>query len=273
MALITGAARGIGLETARALNRRGASVALVDLEKGDTEAAAASIGDGALPIAADVCDESAVAGAVDATVAELGSLDVVIANAGIAQPIRSVSAVAPEAFDNVLAVNLHGVVHTVRQALPHVIERRGHVLVISSVYAFLNGAMQASYGMSKAAVESLGRALRVELAPHGASAGVAYFGYVETAMIAGAYEDPIAARLEGLAPRPLRKRISPQQAGEALAEAVEGRAARTVRPRRWAVYSRLRGLVNPSLDEGTARHGRVREAIRHGEMREASGED
>jgi NAD(P)-dependent dehydrogenase (short-subunit alcohol dehydrogenase family) len=269
VALVTGAARGIGLETARSLHERGASVALVDLEKGETEAAAASVGKRTLAIAADVSDESAIAGAVDGLVTEFGGLDIVVANAGIAPPIRPVSALAPETFDSVLAVNLNGVVHTVRQALPHVIERHGHVLVISSVYAFLNGGMQASYAMSKAAVEQLGRALRVELAGHGASAGVGYFGFVDTAMVASAREDPIADRLEGLAPRPFRKQISPRQAGQALVDGIEKRAARTIRPRRWAPYSRLRGLVNPWLDAHVARNDVVRTAIREGERAEA----
>ncbi len=266
-ALVTGAARGIGLETARALHARGASVALVDLDSGEVGEAARSIGERAFPLAADVTDEAAVRLAVEATLTEFGRLDIVVANAGIAQPVRPVSVVDPKAFDGVLAVNLNGVVHTVRQALPHVIEQRGHVLVIASVYAFLNGALQSSYAMSKAAVEQLGRALRVELAPHGASAGVGYFGFVNTAMVQGAQEDPIARRLERLAPRPFRKRITPAEAGEVLAGAVERRAARTVRPRRWGAYSRLRGLVNPGLDEALARKRVVRESIVEAELR------
>ncbi len=261
VALVTGAAGGIGLETARALHARGASVALVDLERGAPAAAARSIGERAFPISGDVADEDSVRLAVEATLTEFGRLDIAVANAGIAQPLRPIGALDHKVFDHVLDVDLHGVVYTVRQSLPHVIERGGHILVISSVYAFLNGALQASYAMSKAAVEQLGRALRVELTQHGASAGVGYFGYVDTAMVRGAYEDPIAARLEAVAPRPLRKRITPAAAGEALAAGIERRAAHTIRPRRWAVYSRLRGLVNPALDRATARHGTVREAI------------
>lgn len=260
-ALVTGAARGIGLETARALEARGARVALLDLHAYQVEAAADSIAADTLAIAADVSDEAAVAGAVDACVTELGGLDIVVANAGIAQPTRPVSVLDPGEFDRVLAVNLDGVVHTVRQALPHVIEAGGHAQLIASVMAFVNGALASSYAMSKAAVEQLGRALRVELAPHGASAGVAYFGYVDTAMVAGVQQDPIAKHLQAVAPRPLRKRIAPRVAGEALAEAIEHRAPRTIRPRRWALYSRLRGLLNPMLDESAVRSGRVREAI------------
>ncbi len=267
-ALITGGARGIGLETARALHSRGASVAIVDLDQGETRAAAKQLGPRALAVAADVTDETAVKLAVEATLTEFGSLDIVVANAGIAQPIRPVSVVDPAAFDRVLDVNLGGVVKTVRQALPHVIEARGHVLVIASVYAFLNGGMQSSYAMSKAAVEQFGRALRVELAPHGASAGVGYFGFVDTSMVRDAFADPIAARVEEVAPRFLRKRIRPAEAGEALAVGIEKRAARTIRPRRWAPYSRLRGLVNPWIDEFTSRDPTIREAITAGERTE-----
>ena len=267
VALVTGAAGGIGLETARALHARGASVAMVDLDREQTRRAATSVGERTLPIAADVSDEKAVTLAVDATLAEFGGLDVAVANAGIAQPIRPLSTVAPKAFDRVLDVNLHGVVYTARQALPHVIERRGHVLVIASVYAFANGALQSSYAMSKAAVEQLGRALRLELAPHGASAGVGYFGFVDTAMVRGAYEDPIAGQVESVAPRSLRKRITPAEAGEALVEGIEKRSARVIRPRRWAAYSRLRGLLNPMLDESHLRNETVRAAVLAGERK------
>ena len=115
VALVTGAARGIGLETARALHARGARVALVDLDQKQTAAAAAAIGDRTLAIAADVTDESAVGLAVDAITTEFGGIDIVVANAGIAQTIRPISAVDPKDFDRVLAVNLHGVVYTVRR--------------------------------------------------------------------------------------------------------------------------------------------------------------
>lgn len=265
VALITGAARGIGLETARALHARGAAVALVDLDQKEAEAAAASLGDRAIALSADVTDENEVALTVDRIVTELGGIDIVVANAGIAQPIRPVSSVDPKDFDRVLDVNLHGVVYTVRQALPHVIERRGHVLVIASVYAFMNGVLQSSYAMSKAAVEQFGRALRVELAPHGASAGVGYFGFVDTALVHGALEDPIAGMLDERAPSFLQKRITPAEAGEALVEGIEKRAARTIRPRRWRGLFRLRGFVNPWIDEALMRDDTVQAGVTAGE--------
>lgn len=270
VALVTGAARGIGLETARALHARGARVAVLDLEESNAKAAAASIGERTMALAADVTDEGAVSLAVDAITAELGGLDVVVANAGIAQTIRPISAVDPKDFDRVLAVNLHGVVYTVRQALPHVIERKGHVLVIASVYAFVNGVLQSSYAMSKAAVEQYGRALRVELAPHGASAGVGYFGFVDTDMVRNAERDPVAQMVEGRAPNFLQKRIQPAEAGEALVRGIETRAARTIRPRRWNALFRLRGLINPGLDEVMHRDLKLANAVASGEQRGAA---
>ncbi len=267
VALVTGAARGIGLETARALHARGAQVAILDLEERDAKVAAASVGERTMALAADVTDESAVSLAVDAVTTEFGGIDVVVANAGIAQTIRPVSSVDPKDFDRVLDVNLHGVVHTVRQALPHVIERRGHVLVIASVYAFVNGTLQSSYAMSKAAVEQYGRALRVELAPLGASAGVGYFGFVDTEMVRGAERDPVAQMVEDRAPKVLRKRIQPAEAGEALVRGIEARAARTMLPRRWRLMFRLRGFLAPGLDELMRRDAVLGAAITEGERK------
>jgi NAD(P)-dependent dehydrogenase (short-subunit alcohol dehydrogenase family) len=138
--------------------------------------------------------------------------------------------------------------------MPHVIERRGHLLLISSIYAFINGLFVTPYAASKAGVEQLGRALRVELARHHTTVGVAYFGYVKTEMTRlGIEEDPLGASFEKVAPWPLRKQITADEAGEVLARSVERRAARVTAPRRWAVLSVLRGLLSPALDARMAR--------------------
>ncbi len=136
-----------------------------------------------------------------------------------------------EAFDRVLAVNLGGVYNTVITALPQIAARRGHIVVTSSVYAFLNGLGAAPYAMAKAGVEQLGRALRVELVPHGAGASVAYFGFIDTEMVHRAIDaDPIADQMQNALPTVLRKRLSPAQAGEAVARGIEKRAPRIIAP-------------------------------------------
>lgn len=270
VALVTGAARGIGFETARALISRGASVAVIDLEAEAAEAAAAQLHDTrAIGLAADVTDRGAMQQAVAATVERFGALDVVVANAGIASRAATFRAMASEGFERVIDVNLMGVVRTVDAALPELIRRRGHAVVVASVYAFGNGVGATSYAMSKAAVEQFGRALRVELVQHGASASVAYFGFIDTEMVHRAIDaDPVVDSILATYPRLLRKRLQPVVAGEAIATGIERRAPRIIRPRRWVVMSMLRGILNPLIDIRMERDATVQAAARELDSRQ-----
>jgi NAD(P)-dependent dehydrogenase (short-subunit alcohol dehydrogenase family) len=250
VAIVTGGARGIGFGTAEALAKRGAVLVIVDLDDRAAESAAARLPGGALGLAADVTDRGAMQRVVATVTGHFGGVDVVIANAGIASRGATVRAMNGEAFDRVLAVNLGGVYNTVITAVPQIAERRGHIVVTSSVYAFVNGLGAAPYAMAKAGVEQLGRALRVELVPHGAGASVAYFGFIDTEMVHLAIdEDPIAEKMQNVLPKLLRKRLSPEQAGEAVARGIEKRAPRIIAPKRWAAFSAMRGIVNPLLDD------------------------
>ncbi len=273
VALVTGAARGIGFETARALIARGASVTVVDLDEEAASRAAAQLHDSrALGIAADVTDRGALQRAVAATVERFAGLDVVVANAGIVSRVASFRAMSSENFERVLDVNLMGVCRTVEAALPEIVPRRGHVVVISSIYAFFNGIGVAPYAMSKAAVEQFGRALRVELAPHGASASVAYFGFIDTEMVHRALDDdPLVSRMLATLPKPLHKRLAPAVAGEAIVSGIERRAPRIIRPRRWAVWSVLRGVLGPLTDARAEREEETLAIVREFDAR--AGED
>jgi len=251
VALVTGGARGIGFATAQALMDRGAIVVIVDLHAEDAEAAAARLHDTrALGLAADVTDRGALQRAVATTVERFGGLDIVVANAGIASRGATFRAMSTESFDRVIDVNLNGVVRTVEAALPQIVARKGHVVVVASVYAFINGMGAVPYAMAKAGVEQLGRALRIELAPFGASATTAYFGFIDTEMVHKALDqDPLSAKLMEVVPKPLRKRLQPKVAGEAIVVGIEKRSARVIRPRRWAVLSVARGAINPISDK------------------------
>jgi NAD(P)-dependent dehydrogenase (short-subunit alcohol dehydrogenase family) len=250
VALVTGGARGIGLATARALAARGVSVAIADLDAEAAVAAAAQVHDTrAVGLAADVTDRSAMQRTVATVTERFGGLDVVVANAGIASRVATFRATPAETLERVLDVNLLGVCRTVDAALPEIIARRGHVVVISSIYAFINGVGAIPYAMSKAAVEQLGRALRVELQPHGASATVAYFGFIDTEMVHRAIDhDPVATSMLGVLPKPLHKRLPAHTAGEAIVRGIERRSPRVIRPRRWTLLSGARGLINPLAD-------------------------
>ena len=263
VALVTGAARGIGYETARLLHQRGVSVALVDLDQDATEKAAAQIGaERTLGLAADVTDVPSIEAATAATVERFGGLDVVVANAGIGPPTATNRVVDPAAHERVIEVNLLGVWRTVRAALPQVVERRGHVVVVASVYAFFNGVVASPYAMSKAGVEQLGRALRVELAPHGASATTAYFGFIDTAMVADALEDPVGERFRESMPDFLMRSLPPSTAGEAIVRGIERRSPKVIAPGWWRVLSVLRGVINPLIDARMERDPRVLELVR-----------
>jgi NAD(P)-dependent dehydrogenase (short-subunit alcohol dehydrogenase family) len=273
VALVTGAARGIGFATARALLARGASVVIADLDAQDTADAAARLHDTrVLALAGDVTDRGAMQQVVAAAVERFGALDVVVANAGIAPRVATFRAMSSEGFERVLEVNLMGVYRTVDAALPEIVRRRGHVVVVSSIYAFTNGIGLVPYAMSKAAVEQFGRALRVELVQHGASASVAYFGFIDTEMVRqGLDRDPLAHEMTEALPKLLRKRLPPQAAGEAIVRGIEGRRPRIIQPRRWAVLSVLRGIVGPLGDAQLERHEMTQAHLRKLDMR--AGED
>jgi NAD(P)-dependent dehydrogenase (short-subunit alcohol dehydrogenase family) len=264
VALVTGAARGIGFATAKALHGRGATVVVVDLDAAAAERAAAEISDDrTLGLAADVTDRGGLQRVVATTVERFGGLDVVVANAGIASRGATLRAMSTESCERVLDVNLMGVYKTVDVALPEIVRRRGHIVVISSIYAFVNGTGAVPYAMAKAGVEQLGRALRVELAPHGASASVAYFGFIDTEMVHRAIDaDPLADTLMDQLPRPLRKRLAPAAAGEAIVSGIEQRKPRIIRPRRWTVFSVLRGILNPLGDAQMERDKTTQEVVR-----------
>ena len=265
---MTGAARGIGFETAREMHARGASVVVVDLDPDASREAAERIGERALGVGADVTDSGRMQAVVAETVERFGGLDVVVANAGIAPPtVTTTRAMPAEEWERVVDVNLLGAWHTVRAALPQVSERGGTVVMIGSILSYANGYLGSPYAVSKAGVEALGRALRVELAPFGASATVAYFGWVETELVRGSLDRQEAGRwLEETLPRFLLRRISPQEAGAALVRGVEQRAPRVFAPRApWRYISALRGLINPLFDRRMERDSKIAKVVREAE--------
>ncbi|MFF1570261.1 SDR family NAD(P)-dependent oxidoreductase [Streptomyces sp. NPDC058293] len=267
--LITGGTGGLGSATARALISRGARVGIIDLHPQTPEIAARIAPSGVVGITADVCDADALHDAVGLICERFGRVDIAIANAGIMGHGSTFRTMSAPAAGKVLAVNINGVINTVNAAMKQIIANQGQIVLISSVFAFLNGTGAIPYAMSKAAVEQLGRGLRVELAHHGASATTAYFSLIQTDMIRqGVDEDPtIAELLSRTAPRALLKRIEPDKAAHAIADAVEHRSPRVIRPARWTPLSVLRGVINPAIDARMARDAKVRALLRKLEAR------
>ena len=252
--LITGAARGLGAETARRVAARGANVALVGLEPDELERVAAQCGANAAWFECDVTDTAALERAVQGTVGRFGGIAVVMANAGIATGgmVRSTD---PLAFERTIEINLLGVWRTVRTCLPHVVEREGYVLVIASLAAAVHGPGMAAYSASKAGAEAFADSLRSEVKHLGVDVGVGYFSFIDTDMVRGADEHASLGGLRAQAGWPVSKTYPLSGAGQAIADGIEGR-------RRWVVYPAwgkallvLRTAIAPLLERvgrGTA---------------------
>ena len=252
--VITGGTGGIGGATAREVLARGARVAILDINPEAPRIAEAMSAACAMGVVADVSSREAMNDAMAAVVDRFGRIDVAIANAGILTPAATLRRTPEAAIEAAFAVNVTGVINTVHAAMDHLIAQRGQIVLISSVFAFLNGMGVIPYAMTKSAVEALGRGLRVELAPHGVTTTTAYFSLIDTNMIRdGVDSDPVVGQLLDALPAPFRLRLPPEIAAEALADGIANRSVRVVVPARWKLISALRGLINPLLDARLAR--------------------
>lgn len=264
--LVTGGVRGIGAETVGLLLAAGANVTVVDRDLGTLPVPNDSR---ILRLQADVTDADAMVECVRLSVAHFGGLDVIVANAGITPPPATVRSVDRADFDRVMAVNFGGVLNTVRAGIEDVIARGGHVELVASCAAFTPGMGGAAYMVSKAAVEQLGRALSIELAAVGASAGVAYFGIVDTDLAAATLDDdPLGREIGALLTWPLNVRLTSTRAAHLLVESIENRRRRVVAPIGWWPYFWFRGVINPLAELRLVRDRRVHALLRSVEARE-----
>ncbi|MEA2401857.1 MAG: hypothetical protein QOK00_2260 [Thermoleophilaceae bacterium] len=247
---ITGAARGIGAETARRVAAAGANVAVVGLEPEELERVAAQCGSNAAAFECDVTDWQALERAVEGAVERFGGIDVVMANAGIA-PAGMVRSVDPAAFERTVEVNLLGVWRTVRTALPHVIERKGYVLVTASLAAAVHGPGMAAYSAAKAGAEAFADSLRVEVKHLGVDVGVAYFGFIDTDMVRGADSHPSIGKFRTNAGGPFAKTYPLSQVGKAVLEGMEKRSRWVVVPRWSRAVLVLRTALAPLIDRAS----------------------
>jgi NAD(P)-dependent dehydrogenase (short-subunit alcohol dehydrogenase family) len=245
--LVTGAARGIGRATAFELARRGARVALVGLEPDLLARNVAELGDEHLYAEADVTDSGQLEAAVAATVARFGGIDVVMANAGIAN-LGTVRTADPEAFARTIDVNLTGVYRTVAATVPQLVESRGYALVIASTASFTPLPGGAAYGASKAGAESLAATLRLELAQYGVAVGSAHPGWIDTDILRGPERDiPTFAKLRSGMPWPLNSTMAVEDCAARLVDAMERRAYRVYIPGGVRLISGLRPLIMTGL--------------------------
>ena len=253
VAVVTGAARGIGLETARRLSATH-RVALLDLDGEGARRAAAEIPD-ALAVGCDIADAASVAPAIAHVVDECGGIDVCISNAGIAT-LGALRLLDPDVVAAQVNVNLTGNWRVIHACLPHLVQRRGYVLGVASLAAIVPPAGLGAYAASKAGLEQLLDVLRAEVRHLGVDVGVAYFSWIDTEMVRGVdRHHPGFTRVREGLPWPASRTLPVAAAAEAIARGVERRSRRVVAPRFVGLLYRLRGLIPELLDRESAKAG------------------
>lgn len=193
VAIVTGAASplGIGFATARRFAQEGARVALLDLQADAAQSAARAVGEGHRGYACDVRDEAACRAVVAQILADFGSVDVLVNNAGVSQPHRLLDSTQAD-YDLVMDSSARGAYNMSRAVVAHMRERRsGAIVCMGSVAAQRGGGILGGphYAAAKGAVQSLAKAMARELAPAGIRVNAIAPGLVDTQLLVGKMDE------------------------------------------------------------------------------------
>ncbi|MFJ9347835.1 SDR family oxidoreductase [Streptomyces sp. NPDC101237] len=224
VAVVTGAARGVGELLARKLSARGAKVALVGLEEEALKEVSGRLHTDSAYWHADVTDHEAMSRVAREVKERFGKTDIVVANAGVANggPFAESD---PEAWRRVIEVNLIGSAVTARAFLPVLTESRGYLLQVASLAAITPAPMMTAYCASKSGVEAYAHCLRAEVGHQGVRVGVAYLSWTDTDMVRGADQDAVMRELRQRLPWPSNKTYPLGPAVDRIVAGIERRSA------------------------------------------------
>ena len=184
VAVITGAAsvRGLGFATAKLYAEQGAKVVIIDLNAEASRAAAASLGDEHLGLAANVSNELQVNAAIEQVLGKYGRIDILVNNAGITKD-NLIMKMSEEEFDKVIEVNLKGAFNCMKHVSRIMLKQRsGHIINMSSVSGVMGNAGQVNYCASKAGIIGMTKSLARELGSRGITVNAIAPGFIETEM-------------------------------------------------------------------------------------------
>ncbi|MET9434718.1 SDR family oxidoreductase [Streptomyces sp. NPDC006551] len=224
VAVVTGAARGVGELLARKLSARGARIALVGLEPEELKQVASRLHTEADWWHADVTDHEAMARVAGEVKERFGKVDIVVANAGVAAGGPFVDS-DPVAWRRVIEVNLIGGAVTGRAFLPVLMESRGYFLQIASLAAITPAPMMTAYCASKSGVEAFAHSLRAEVGYKGVKVGVGYLSWTDTDMVRGADQDDVMKELRRRLPWPSNRTYPLGPAVDRIVAGIERRSA------------------------------------------------
>ncbi|MEU9145419.1 SDR family oxidoreductase [Streptomyces sp. NPDC048349] len=229
VAVVTGAARGLGEGLAYALCHHGARVALVGLEGERLARLAADLPGAAAHWTVDVTDADGLAIAAEAVRRTLGRPSVVVANAGVALggPLLDC---ATDAWRRVIEVNVVGSALTARCFLPDLLHTRGYYLQVASMAALAPAPLLTAYCASKAGGEAFAHALRAEVSHRGVGVGIAYLNWADTALIREADETAVFRELRTHLPWPASVIHDPAPYVRAMVRGIERRSAHIYAP-------------------------------------------
>lgn len=251
--LITGAARGIGEALARQAAAANANVALIGLEPDRLKALAKELN--AHWFECDVTDQPGLDLAVASTIERFNSIDVVVANAGVAN-IGTLRSGTVDALVRTIDVNLNGVIRTAAAALPHLIAAKGYALLISSAAAFTAMPGMAAYCASKAGVEQFGNVLRLEVAHLGVDVGTAHPIWIDTDMVRGFSADlPSFKEVREKLPWPLSRQVTVTDCAATMLRGIQKRKRRVYVPRAIGLVQALRTIVLSPLSDAIIKRG------------------
>jgi len=250
---ITGAARGIGAQVARLAAARGARIACAGLEPHLLKEVATEVG--GLWYECDVTNQAALDAAATATMERFGRIDVVVANAGIAN-LGTVALGPVNALVRTVEVNLLGVMRTVSATLAPVTAAKGHFLLVSSAAAFTAMPGMAAYCASKAGVEQFGNVLRLEQRHNGVTVGTAHPIWIDTDLVRDFHADlaSFRAALKKL-PWPLSRVISLGECTKALVRGIETRQRKVYVPRSLGLVQAMRPVILSSFADAVISRG------------------
>ena len=217
IALVTGAAQGIGYACAEAIQETGAKVVVADINADGVAAAADKLGNGTLALPCDMSDPDQITAMFDRIEDQLGPVSILVNNAGIANPGDFLET-SLEQFQAVIDVNLTGTFVALQRAAKAMVANniQGAVVNMSSINALVSIPTIAAYCASKGGVMQLTKAAALALAPHGIRVNAVGPGSIDTAMMAGVNANPEAMKMV-MSRTPLQRIGSPREIGDVVA--------------------------------------------------------